>query len=359
MGDLVHTLPALTDAVHNIPNIKFDWVVDGAFAEIPTWHVAVDKVIKFDLRKWRAGWVKAWQTGAIREFWSQLTANHYDVVIDAQGLIKSAVVARFSKADKIIGFASKSCREAKASWFYHEKFNIDFQQHAMSRTRALFANALGYATPESSPEYGINWQTVQADFAVHESGANTKRQIDFLDKPYIVFLHGTTWATKHWPDIYWQELAGLAAKDGMAIKLTWVTQQQKRRAEFLAQNSSNITVLETLTLAQAAMLLKHAKGVVAVDTGFVHLAAALGTPSVSIYGATDPDRTGAYGEKQVHARADFACAPCFSKVCKYVGRDFVEDISDINDIQQKFPPCYAGVSTSPQVVWDKLLQILK
>jgi heptosyltransferase-1 len=122
MGDIIHTLPAITDAVKAIPGIKFDWLVEENFAEIPGWHPAVDNIIKVAWRRWRKTFWKASTWLEWREFRAQLAAKHYDVIIDAQGLIKSAFFSKLATGIRC-GFATDSVRERFASLFYQKKYS--------------------------------------------------------------------------------------------------------------------------------------------------------------------------------------------------------------------------------------------
>ena len=94
LGDVIHALPAVTDAARAIPGIRFDWVVEESFAEIPAWHPAVDRVIPVALRRWRKAPFSAWFGGEWHRFRQSLRAERYDAVIDAQGLLKSALLTR-------------------------------------------------------------------------------------------------------------------------------------------------------------------------------------------------------------------------------------------------------------------------
>src|SRR5690606_5197442 len=134
LGDVVHTLPALTDAANAIPGIRFDWVVEEAFAEIPSWHPAVDIVIPVAIRRWRKNIWQTIRTGEWARFKKILHARHYDLVIDAQGLLKSAWLAHKVKAP-IASYDSRSIREPAASLFYSRRYSVSRELHAVERIR--------------------------------------------------------------------------------------------------------------------------------------------------------------------------------------------------------------------------------
>lgn len=325
MGDIIHTLPALTDAAHALPSIKFDWVVEENFAEIPRWHPKVDKVIPIALRRWRKNLFSKQTYQEWKKFLNELRANEYDFVIDAQGLLKSAFVTRFTKGIRY-GFDKNSAREWLAPIFYQKTFPVEKKQHAVTRVRDLFSQALGYSLPTTTPSYGVDRKRF------YDEKNNEK---------YLVFLHGTTWETKHWPEEYWSQLANIANQKGFSIKLPWGNAAEKERAERIAAKNSNVVVLPRLDLAGMASVLAGANSIVAVDTGLCHLAAALDVPTVSLYGPTNPVLTGALGQSQIHLSAKLPCTPCMNRTCTLQ-----------STTPTVTPPCFATVS--PVDVWNAL-----
>ncbi len=204
LGDVIHTLPALTDAERAIPGIKFDWVTEEAFTEIPAWHASVNKVIPVSLRRWEKNILKMLFSREFKSFRKMLKSTEYDLVIDAQGLLKSGLICSLAEG-KVAGLAKNSAREKVASWFYDECHEVSWQQHAVERTRKLFAQALGYNFDNQALDYGLPL----AQFKSNEDGSNKS----------LVFLHGTSWETKLWPEKYWIELGEIAASNGYRITL--------------------------------------------------------------------------------------------------------------------------------------------
>lgn len=329
MGDIIHTLPALTDAGKAFPLIRFDWVVEESFAEIPSWHPLVEKVIPVAIRRWRKKIFSRKTQQEITQFKQTLRAKKYDLIIDAQGLFKTIWISWLAKGP-LSGFDRHSAREPLTSFFYRQKYHASWKLHAVTRLRRLFSQALGYVLPETVAEYGMDRERFR--------GAN-------LAENYLVFLHGTTWATKHWPEEYWIELAKLANENGFLVKLPWGNEEEQKRAMRIAASCQSAEILPRLGLSGMAKTLAEAKAVVAVDTGLGHLAAALDVPTVSLYGPTDPALVGAMGKSQIHLSAKFSCAPCFSRECRY-------QRSEQPPIQ---PPCF--VTVSPLEVWKALCGI--
>ncbi|SUB23390.1 lipopolysaccharide heptosyltransferase RfaC [Avibacterium avium] len=287
MGDVIHTLPALTDAQKALPHLQVDWVVEENFAEIPTWHSAVKQVIPVAIRRWRKQLLqrKTWQEWqAYRQLLQQ---NQYDAVIDAQGLVKSALFAvRLAQGAKH-GYDKHSARESLAALFYDERYAIDYQQHAVERIRQLFAQALGYALPNQQGDYGI-----AQHFPVQQSLP-----------PYVLLIHATTRADKHWCNQEWKKLAQNITALGLAVHLPWGNEKEKQAAEWIAQGIENAVVLPKMDLTALAQHIANAQAVVSVDTGLAHLTAALDKPNITLYGATNPDLIGTYGKNQYHLQA--------------------------------------------------------
>ncbi len=340
LGDVIHTLPALTDAVRTIPGIKFDWVVEEAFTEIPAWHAAVNKVMPVAFRRWGKNIFKMFFSHEYKSFKKELKKTRYDLVIDAQGLLKSGFICSLARG-KVVGMAKNSTREKIATWFYDESYEVSWQQHAVERTRKLFAQALGYNIESQSADYGLSL----AQFSSDKEKANRS----------LYFLHGTTWETKLWPEKYWIELGEIAARNSYSINLLWGNEEEQLRAKRIADAVPGANVMSQLTLTEIASQLIQTDIVIAVDTGLAHLAAALNRPTIALYGASDPEKTGTYGKNQVHLKALLPCSPCLKKKCNYQGEDLNE-----SEKQQDFavnPPCFSTVP--PGKVWQNIADLIE
>ena len=338
LGDVIHTLPAVTDAQRAIPEVRFHWVVEEAFAEIPGWHPAVEQVIPVALRRWRRHPLRARRSGEWATFRGRLAEQDHDLVVDAQGLLKSAWLTRYVDAP-VHGPDRHSARERLASRFYDHRHAVDPELHAVERTRRLFAAALGYAPEYARQDYGL------------DSGRFARK----TDGPApVVFFHGTTWRTKHWPEAYWRELACRVAQAGYPVRIPWGNDVERARAGRIASELKGVEVLPPMDLAGLARVLAAARGCVAVDTGPGHLAAALGVPTVSLFGPTSPGRTGAWGPEQIHLASDFPCAPCFSRTCRY--RPTRADRRH-HDLEAEHPLCFTRLP--PARVWENLRRMLE
>ena len=310
LGDVIHTLPALTDAARALPGVVFDWVVEQSFAEVPTWHTSVDQVIPVAVRRWRKHPIQAWRSGEWALFKEQVSRYRYDAVIDAQGLLKSALLTRYAGGD-CYGLDKVSAREPIASSFYDHPIAVERAQHAVERVRQLFSQALGYSLADQMGEYSLAFKSEQ--------------------QKSVVLLHGTTWKSKHWPEASWVELGRQLAEAGYQVKLPWGNDIEKSRAERIAAESG-AEVLPAMSLTELAALLSASTGCISVDTGLGHLAAAVDTPTLALFGPTNSELTGFYGKSQLSLQSEFHCAPCMLRECKY-------PLSP-----GAFPPCFDELS---------------
>lgn len=329
MGDVVHTLPALTDARDALPGLEVDWVVEEGFAPIAVRHPAVRQVFPCALRRWRKHPLRTWRSGEWRAFRERLWATEYDAVIDAQGLIKSAFITRRARGPKF-GLDKASAREPFSARALDHPLPVEKGLHAIERVRQLFAVALGYAVPETSADYGL------PRAATPKAPGEGAR---------LVFIHGTTWPTKHWPVSHWQSLARLADARGCRILLPWGNEVEHERAEAIATQVDSVEILPRQGLGELLDLFSGLDGFVAVDTGLAHLAAASGLPGVALYGPTDPVLTGVVGGRAHSMAAEFPCAPCVQEKCTYrgeLGRGTT-------------PPCFSTLP--PEAVWQRLLEV--
>ncbi len=326
MGDVLHLMPALSDLQAQYPEVAVDWMVEESFDEIPSWHPSVNRVIPVATRRWRK-----FRWAYIKEFfqfWCLLRSQRYDAIVDAQGLIKSAVFSRFAKTNKQgqrIGFSGSSIKETPAAKFYRNKIDVPREQHAIDRLRQLFAGGFGYALPTSKPNYLLS-----------------SRRANSRDIPTVFLLHGTTWDTKHLPRDIWRNLARLIIDDGYRVALSWGNEQEKQRAEWIADGLSEAEVLPKLSLSKLKDRMAAASGAVAVDTGLGHLAAGLGLPCVSIYGSTNSKLTGALGENQQWRQSAYPCSPCLLKTCPKMTEQVTQ------------PPCYQEMDAAE--IWQALYE---
>lgn len=274
LGDVLHNLPVATDICRHVPGARIDWVVEESFAALPMLHPGIKRVIPVAVRRWRKAW---WQSrGEMRAACRELRDAQYDLALDTQGLLKSALITRCTHTTRC-GYDWNSAREAAASLFYDRTFSVNKNQHAVECNRQLAGLALGY-TPQGAPDYGIRIPDIALPW----------RPAD----PYVVLLHATSRDDKLWAEANWIALGKQLNQAGVRTVLPWGNERERARSERLASALPDALCTPRLNLNEAAALLGKAQAVVGVDTGLSHLAAALGVPTVGIYTATDPGLTG-------------------------------------------------------------------
>lgn len=285
LGDVIHMLPAISDAAQAQPGLQIDWLVEESFAAIPAWHPAVSRVIPIAMRRWKKNWTarNTWQE--IKVARAALQAQRYDLVIDSQGLLKSALWCRQAQGTRV-GYDRASAREPLASRFYDRRVSVSRQQHAIERNRQLMAQALGYGLQDDHPDYGLQ-------------GLASRLPAPGIELPArsVMGLHATSRTDKLWPTAHWKALAHALAASGRSLVLPWGNDAERLRAEDIAREASNTIVLPRLGLDAVASLISQSEAVVGVDTGLLHLAAALGKPGLALYTATPPALTGAVSDR--------------------------------------------------------------
>jgi heptosyltransferase-1 len=287
LGDIVHALTLVADVRTHRPELAIDWVAETGFVPLVELHPGVRRVIPVALRHWRH---HLFATSTWREFGSfrrLLRSEAYAAVLDLQEQVKGALIARMARGVRH-GPDRASIREPAATFAHDVHHAIDPRQHFIVRCRRLAAAALDYRV-EGPPQFGLVPPPPAAGTAP--------------DRPYVVFIHGTSRADKLWPDAHWRRLIETFAATGLSVVLPWGSDAERARSERYAAGVANAHVPPPPrpTLPALAALLARAEIAIGVDTGFVHLAAALGTPTVSLFVATDPMRCGV-GLAGDHAR---------------------------------------------------------
>jgi heptosyltransferase-1 len=295
MGDLVHAQPIVADMRRHHPEVRVDWVCEAPFAPIPALNAGVAQVIPMRWRSWRRRLTDPQTRQAIGEFVNRLRSQRYDWVIDCQGLIKSAVLTRLARGARRAGFAWSSAREPLASLGYDRRAQVPWSLHVVERNRAVAAAALGYAV-EGPARFGLRAPALLAHW-VPPRGA------------YAVLITGASRPGKLWTAAGWLSVAGDLLDRSLDLVWLWGDAAEHERACALAASAGapwedagvrngapgathdgswdgaapRSVVPPFLSVADAASLLDGAAVVVGLDTGFTHLAGALGRPTVAVF----------------------------------------------------------------------------
>lgn len=279
LGDVIHNLPVISDLKKHLSQAEIDWCVEDSFAAIPRLHPGVGQIIPVAIRRWRKQLFKAQTWREIAEFRAAVQAKSYDLVLDTQGLVKSALLARRARGP-LAGYAADSAREPLASSLYARRYSVARDLHAVVRNRQLAAAAFDYVA-DAVPDYGI---------------AVPSAVFDWLPaKPYVVFLSATSRDDKLWPESHWLDLGKRLWYQGFGIVLPAGNPVERARATRLAEGIPGAVAAPPLGIAELAGVLAGAQAAVGVDTGLTHLAVALKVPTIALYTATDPGLTGVLG----------------------------------------------------------------
>lgn len=334
LGDILHLFPAISDLRRRFPDAEIHWLVEPAFAEMVGWHSAVNNVITVPLRSHKKSWWKI--PKLLRGLKRQLQAEKYDLVLDAQGLLKSALLARLAGVD-IYGFNADSARESLAAKFYWKTASVASGLHVIEKNRQLVAQL--FDADISQP----------ADFGLEAFRQKQTLLSDGMDgfsgQPYIVLLHGTTWNSKYWPESSWQELVRLLTEQGWRCLLPWGNEEEHRRAQRLQVAGGELSqVLPRMSLTELMTVLLHARGFVSVESGIGHLATVLDIPGIMLHGPTDPAYSGILGKSCRHITSGLYCSPCFKRDCPRL------------ESQAEIPPCQQAITA--QTVFQQCMALL-
>ncbi len=281
MGDVVHAMPVVGDLLRAHPGTEIDWLVEAPFAAIPQMHPGIRRVLPMAWRKWRSQLFSGDTWQAMKTLRTELKRDTYDVVLDLQGLLKSALWARQAGAP-VAGYDKASAREPQAARFYTYKAAVPRDLQAVDRCRRLAAFHFSYQLPPGPPDFGLR----------PPSGTWAPRGA------YAVLIPNASRREKLWPERHWVAV-GKRLKDlGWTPLVLWGRSEEQSLAENIAASCEG-DVPPFLRVGEMAAVLAGAKTVVGLDTGFTHLAAAIGRPTLGIYCDHEPGLAGITGPGRV------------------------------------------------------------
>jgi heptosyltransferase-1 len=275
LGDVIHNFPVATDIRRAFPHAAIDWATDANYASLTAMHPAIRRVLPIHLRALKKNW---WQPSRLVQLFDDkaaLARERYDLIIDTQGLVKSALVANWANGD-IAGYDKQSIREPFANRYYKQQYAVSRSEHAVARNRALAAAALKFMH-QADCDYGIS--------IVGNNAPNAA---------YAVLLHATSRVDKTWSVPAWVALGRKLNQAGIKVMLPSGSAAEYVTSVKIAEQLDNAQALNAMPLPETAVMLAQAKCVVGVDTGLTHLAVALNRPTVGIYLTTSPALTGLY-----------------------------------------------------------------
>ncbi|WP_427310833.1 lipopolysaccharide heptosyltransferase I [Cupriavidus sp. H39] len=310
LGDVVHNMPLVHDLRARWPGAEIDWVVEEGYVELVRLLPEVRRVIPFALRRWRKRLLQGgtWrEIGAVRD---ALRQERYDAVIESQGLLKTAVVARVAArapGAPIIGLGNAtqgSGYEPAARLLYTAPVAVPRQTHSVRRSRLLGAALTGAAPAEPPLFFGPAAQTLSVDDPLWAG----------LPPRYAVCFHATAGARKKWALQNWHALGKRLNEADLVMLLPWGNDKERQAAEAIAAGVPRAQVLPRFSVMQGFGLINRAEVVIGVDTGLVHIAAALCRPTVEIYTATWRWKTEGYWSERIANVGDDGVVPSVEEV---------------------------------------------
>ena len=330
MGDIVHAQPVVSDLLANVPGASVDWVAEAPFAAIPAMNPGVSEVIPIAWRRWRRSLREPATRAALRAFVDRIRATRYDWIVDCQGLVKSAAVVRIARGAHRAGPSWSSAREPIASLAYDVRAEAPWSLHVVARNRSIAAAAFGYRI-DTRARFGL--------------------EVPPFEPPWLppgracaVLIPGASRPEKLWPEPGWVTVGRLLADRGLTLVWLWgsaVELERVRRlaaacgdvadASDLAASPSSVDVRldpraptsivpPFLSVSDAAGLLARARSVVGLDTGFTHLAGALGRPTVGIFCDFDATQCAVSGDGPCESFGGVGRTPSIDEVAGAVAR---------------------------------------
>lgn len=313
IGDVIHTLPALHALRRAYPEARIDWLIEEAAADLILGHPSLQRVLVAKRKSWLhrlRGGERLVALKEIRDFFHELREVKYDLLLDFQGLLKSSIWVALARARRKVGFG-RGMEHAEGSYlFLNERIPpVSMEHHAMERELMLL-RAIGVETDQPVcrlPVPEAAWQAVENLLCHH--GISPGESL-------IAINPMTTWPTKHWENDRFAQVADRLTAAGHRVAFTGGPQDREAVGAICnAMKAPALNLAGKTSLKELAALFQLARAVLATDTGPMHLAAAVGTPVVALFGPTAPWRTGPVGEAHRILRAEAPCSPCFKKEC--------------------------------------------
>ncbi len=295
LGDVLHNLPIVWDLRKRLPHAQIDWIVEEAYVHLleplktTTTFKGIDRIIPVAFRRWRKNLFsfKTW-----REFFAMrkvLQATTYDVVLETQGLLKSALVCALAKKTNHaivagLGNATEhSGYEPMARMFYTQSVHVPVKCHAIDRSRWVMCSAFDWPLlnrNEEPPRFYPQAFIEKLPLLLFEG---LKKTAKGDPAPYVLCFHSTARAAKRWPNEYWVELGKVLSSQGYQVILPWGNESEMKVSALIASQIPGAIVPRAFSIEQAYSLVAHAALTIGVDTGLTHLSAVLGKPTVEIY----------------------------------------------------------------------------
>ena len=300
MGDIVHALHAVSALRNALPVTRIGWIVEERWVELlcakdsprsgprDAGRPLVDVVHAVNTKSWRKALLSLQTRREIAAAFRTIRRQGYDMAVDFQGALKSAVFARWAGASQVLGMQNP--REAPARWFYRQRVPIA-AGHVVEQYRALAEAIAGRPLQQPAVEFPED----------HRSEAMIAEKLVQARGDFVLISPGAGWGAKQWPPRRYGEVARALARDGLRPLVNFGPTENELAAEVAAASGSSAVRVEC-SISELIALTRRARLFIGGDTGPLHLAAALHVPVVAIFGPTDPARNGPYGTRSVVLR---------------------------------------------------------
>jgi heptosyltransferase-1 len=321
LGDVLHNLPIVWDLRKRLPHAQIDWIVEEGYVHLleplktTETFKGIDRIIPVAFRRWRKN---LFRPRTWHEFFAMrkaLQATTYDVLLETQGLLKSALVCALAKkSDNAIvaglGNATEhSGYEPMARMFYNQSVHVPVKCHAIDRSRWVMCSAFDWPLFERRSEPPLFYPSVFVEHLVPLAFEGLRKQPNSLPVPYVVCFHSTARVAKRWPSVNWVELGKALSSQGYQIIFPWGSPEEMKISALLASQVPGAIVPRAFSIEEAYRLVAHAALTIGVDTGLTHLAAVLGKPTIEIYCDSPRWKTEGYWNSNIANLGDFRSIP--------------------------------------------------
>jgi heptosyltransferase-1 len=352
LGDVLHNLPMVWDLRARYPDAQIDWVVEEGYVGLldplkttvasaspgsPTF-AGIDRIIPLSFRRWKKALKRGEFIRSIQEyiaFKADIASTPYDLIIETQGLLKSAWVTHLANPNRtasVYGLANQTEFSGYEPWarrFYTDSVQVPFHCHAVDRSRWLTASALDVPVPDrvaSPPQFYPPAYVESLIDAAKLGFASTRLDLGFdVSKPYVMCFHATAGKSKRWSDEAWVAVGKELIGRGIQVVLPWGNDKEKEVSQQLAKKmtgqytlaglvGSKAIVPNAFSIADAFGLVAGAKMTIGVDTGLTHLSAILDMPTIELYCDSPRWKTEGYWSSKIHNLGDKGEPPSVEEV---------------------------------------------
>ena len=277
LGDIIQSLPAISDIYLNVPNARIDWLIEKKFHKIPILHFGINKVIKISQRKWRKKKLNKNFRLEINSFYKKVFFESYNIIIDFQSLVKSTLISKNIKGNRH-GLSWKSSVESVSSIFLDKNYFIEFWKPAIFRQRLLIGKILGYEI-KNKLTFGLN----------------LNQRISNINENYVSIMPSASGNRKFWSNNNWKKIISFLNNVNLRIKIFSGNNIEIYRAKKIIKNQINSELLPVMSINKVLKVLINSKIMIGLDSGLTHLSASLGISTICLYNCSSPVRNPVIG----------------------------------------------------------------